>query len=338
MCLLLAMDPRVGELVVYDLVSSVTPPEGVAADLDLLERNCRVRACALDSSVRPVDSDVVEECFRGCDLVIACIGIASMWVSRLETNMMLAKGVVEACAKFCPEAVVGLVVNPLKSEINTVVPAMAKLYERAGLDPLKVVGISCLDVSRANKLVHMETGAPMQSLHVPVVGGFDGRTAVPLFSQDPVAAEIPEHRQKELVEELQGAGEAVLLKKQRKCGPTLTQAHACMHFATAVLSGLAGKKTDVSCFVKSSACEGLEFFASRATFGRKGIEAVHPIGELTPAEEERLAAAKELLQAEIAEGMKYGARYDVTKPDGGIMPLSPLRIGDGGGRDPSSSP
>ena len=52
----------------------------------------------------------------------------------LSVNMGIARGLVEACAEHCPNAVLGLIVNP----VNSVVPAMCKLYEEKGLNPLKV--------------------------------------------------------------------------------------------------------------------------------------------------------------------------------------------------------
>jgi len=337
--MLLAMDPRVWDLTVYDLVSSVTPPEGVAADLQCIERPCQVRACTLDSSKRAVDCEQVEACLKDCDLVIACIGLASLCVSRLDTNMMLAKGVVEACAKYCPKAVVGLVVNPAKSEVNTVVPAMAKLYERAGLDPLKICGVTSLDVVRANKLVHMETKAPPEDINVPVIGGTDGQTALPLFSQDRAASSLPAARQDELVAEVQAASQEILKKKQMKCGATLTQAYACARFANAVLSGLEGTRTRECCFVKSSACPGLDYFASPVTFGPNGIETVHALGKLSASEQAHLEEVKKQLEKSIADGLKYAERYELSKGDGSSPVasaggLSPLARGAYGGRSP----
>merc|ERR1711939_332070 len=95
----------------------------------------------------------------------------------------IAKGTVEACAKHCPNAVLGLIVNP----VNSVVPAMTELWKKAGLNPKKVVGITTLDIVRANKFVQELTGKPAQ---VPVIGGHAGKTILPLFSQDSAASTI----------------------------------------------------------------------------------------------------------------------------------------------------
>merc|ERR1712113_542872 len=76
-----------------------------------------------------------------------------------------------ACAKYCPNAVVALIVNP----VNSVVPAMGELWKKAGLNPKKIVGITTLDIVRANKFVQEITGKPAQ---IPVVGGHAGTEVV----------------------------------------------------------------------------------------------------------------------------------------------------------------
>merc|ERR1712125_35583 len=99
---------------------------------------------------------------------------------------MGAKKLVEACAKFCPEAVLGMIVNP----VNSIVPAMAELYKKKGLDPLKIVGVTTLDVVRANKFVAQATGKNPNFVNIPVIGGHAGETILPVFSQDKTANSI----------------------------------------------------------------------------------------------------------------------------------------------------
>merc|ERR1719199_2389495 len=101
-------------------------------------------------------------------------------------NADIAKGLVEACAKYCPKAMLALIVNP----VNSIVPAMAELYKKKDLDPSKIVGITTLDVVRANKFVGEITGKNPTFINVPVIGGHAGETILPLFSQDKAASSI----------------------------------------------------------------------------------------------------------------------------------------------------
>jgi len=288
----------------------MTPPEGIGCDLHHLERKCKVKAYSLQAVQRPVDH--LKECLTGCHLVIACAG----WPNNgrinsdlLKLNGSVAKNVIEACAKFCPEAIVGLVMNPL----NALVPAMGRLYEKAGLDPMKICGITSLDAVRANKFVHVASDVPIERISVPVVGGHSGPSTLPLFSQDPTAAKLSEEQQAKLLQRVQEGGAQIMTATKGKCGPNLSQAYACARFAGAVLSGLSGVRTQECCFVKSSACEGLPYFASKVTFGPSGIEQVHPIGKVSPQEQLRLDEVKKLLEEDIDSGLKYAETVELSK-------------------------
>lgn len=314
LCMLAALDPLVWELCVYDRAISLLPAEGIACDLDHLERKCRVKAYSLASIDKEVDH--LGTCLIGCDLVLACVGVPTQGKTKdslIQYNGSMVKSIVEACARFCPNAVVGLIVNP----VNAVVPAMATLYERSGLDPRKICGITGLDSVRANKFVHRETGASIEGLDIPVVGGHAGqvtsRSALPLFSQDPRAARIPEPRRSEIVSRIRDASAAVLEAKKGKGSATLSQAYAAWRFGHAVLLGLSGHAAEEYCFLKSDACEGLSFFASKVTFGPGGVERVHPVGGLSSVEQEEFDAVRRSLAQDIRLGMRYAGSVEMSR-------------------------
>eukprot|EP00445_Apocalathium_hangoei_P091590 CAMPEP_0204244918 /NCGR_PEP_ID=MMETSP0361-20130328/97305_1 /ASSEMBLY_ACC=CAM_ASM_000343 /TAXON_ID=268821 /ORGANISM="Scrippsiella Hangoei, Strain SHTV-5" /LENGTH=244 /DNA_ID=CAMNT_0051218023 /DNA_START=116 /DNA_END=847 /DNA_ORIENTATION=- len=128
--LLMGMDPNVKELCIFDLNIAMVPPEGVAKDLSHLERKCEVKGYSMEVGKNPIDH--LEECLTGCHLVLVPAGVPRKpGMTRddlFKTNAGIAKGIVEACAKFCPDAVLGMIVNP----VNSVVPAMAELYKKKG--------------------------------------------------------------------------------------------------------------------------------------------------------------------------------------------------------------
>merc|ERR1712046_35333 len=192
----------------------------------------------------------------------------------LNINAGIAKGTVEAVAKFCPNAVVALIVNP----VNSVVPAMCELWKKAGLDPRKIIGISTLDVVRANKFVQELTGMPAS---IPVIGGHAGKTILPLFSQDPAGASIPADMIPDLDVRVQDAGTEVVKAKNGKGSATLSMAYSGARLAKAVLSGLNGTPTTECAYVESNVLEGVPYFASMVVLGREGVQDVLPIGPLS---------------------------------------------------------
>merc|ERR1719160_197760 len=161
------MDPNVSELSIFDLNIAMVPPAGVAADLSHLERKAAVKGYVMEVGKNPID--FLEECLTGCHLVLIPAGMPRKpGMTRddlFKVNADIAKGLVEACAKFCPKAILALIVNP----VNSIVPAMAELYKKKGFDPLKIVGVTTLDCVRANKFVSQITGKPAKFVNVPVV-------------------------------------------------------------------------------------------------------------------------------------------------------------------------
>jgi malate dehydrogenase len=300
LCLLMATNPLVKELAIIDLNIAMVPAPGVAADLSHLEGKCKVTSLTLtvneDKAI-----DKAGDVLTGCHLVLVPAGVPRKpgqdRKDLLNINAGIAKGTVEACAKYCPNAVLGLIVNP----VNSVVPAMCEMWIKKGLNPNKIVGISTLDIVRANKFVQEITGKPAQ---IPVIGGHAGKTILPLFSQDAAGATIPADRIPDLDTKVQDAGTEVVKAKNGKGSATLSMAYAGARLGRAVLSGLAGVEVTECAYVKSNVTE-LPYFASKVTFGRDGVKTVHPIGKLSAHEQKRLEEMRPTLKEEIDAGLEY---------------------------------
>lgn len=303
LALLMASNPLVKELVVVDLNISMVPAAGVAADLSHLEGKCKVTSLSLVLNEEKL-SEKGEKALKGCNLVLVPAGMPRKpgqdRKDLLNVNAGIAQQNVEAVAKYCPSAVIALIVNP----VNSVVPAMCELWKKKGLDPRKIVGVTTLDVVRANKFVQELTGRPAQ---VPVVGGHAGKTILPLFSQDPAARTILAERIPELDVRVQDAGTEVVTEKKGKGSATLSMAYAGARLGRAVLSGLAGVDATECAYVMSTAQPDFPYFASKVTFGRDGVKKVHPMGKLSAHEQARLQEMLPILREEIDAGLEYAA-------------------------------
>jgi len=308
--LLMSMDENVSELSVYDLTVAMVPPQGVAADLGHLEKKAKVTGYAKQLDQRAID--VLGECLTGCSLVLVPAGMprkpGQTRDDLFKINAGIAQEVVEACAKYCPNAVVALIVNP----VNSVVPAMAELYKKKGLDPKNIVGVTTLDVVRANKFVAEQTGTHPENVQVPVVGGHAGVTILPLFSQDATARKIPADQIPAIDKHVQDAGTDVVNAKNGKGSATLSMAYAGARLGKAVLAGLNGTSTTECAYVMSDVMPGFSYFTSKVTFGKNGVEKVHPLGKLSKHEETRLEEAKAALKKEIQSGLDYAASNNLA--------------------------
>jgi len=317
LCMLMALNEHVSELCIYDLTIAAVPAHGVAADLSHIEKRCKVSAYVLDKDTqKPVDE--LGECLTGCHLVLVPAGVPRKpgqdRADLLNINAGIAKAIVEACAKFCPDAILGLIVNP----VNSVVPAMAELYAKKGLDPMKVLGVTSLDCVRANKFVHEVTKQPLHEINVPVIGGHAGKTILPLFKQDVIAAKFLKDQDEDgvlgipgLDKRVQDAGTEVVNAKGGKGSATLSMAYAGARFAGAVLAGLSGEERTECCYCKSSQ-QGLDYFSQKCTFGVGGITKVLDLGSLSEYEQGRLQEVVEQLKEEIEAGKAYAAENNLA--------------------------
>lgn len=301
--LLMSMDPNVGELSVYDLTIAMVPPAGVAADLGHIEKKAKVKGYAKALDQKAID--VLGDCLKDCSLVLVPAGMprkpGQTRDDLFKVNAGIAKEIVEACAKYCPNAVVALIVNP----VNSVVPAMAELYKKKGLDPKKIVGVTTLDCVRANKFVAEITGADPDDVEIPVIGGHAGVTIMPVFSQDKHASKIPAADIPALDKHVQDAGTDVVNAKNGKGSATLSMAYAGARLGSAVLAGLSGNPTTECAYVMSDVVDGLPYFTSKVTFGKAGVTTVHPVGKLNAYEQGRLDEAIAALKKEVQTGLDY---------------------------------
>jgi malate dehydrogenase len=223
-------------------------------------------------------------------------------------NASIAKGIVEACATYCPNAILGLIVNP----VNSVVPAMAELYKSKGLDQSKIVGVTTLDVVRANKFVAEKTGADVTGVDVPVVGGHAGVTILPLFSQMTGTPPLKDADVQPLDVRTQDAGTEVVNAKGGKGSATLSMAYAGARLGKAVLDGLDGKESVECAYVALSADmkkkvgTELDYFSTKVKFGKHGgVETAFPIGKLNAHETKRMEEVNKALSGEIAKGVEW---------------------------------
>ena len=97
-----------------------------------------------------------------------------------NTNASIVQTLAEGVAKYCPEACVAIIANP----VNSTVPIFAETMKNAGVyDKRKIMGVTTLDTVRARAFVAENQGFDVNNLHVNVIGGHAGTTILPLLSQ-----------------------------------------------------------------------------------------------------------------------------------------------------------
>lgn len=293
--LLLKNSPLVSALSCYDIINSV----GVAADLSHISSPAKVSGFTREDIAKSLD---------GAEVVIIPAGVPRKpGMTRddlFNTNANIVKNLVAEVAKACPKAIIGIISNP----VNSTVPIAAEVLKKANVfDPRKLFGITTLDIVRAKTFVAEEVGKNPFDINVTVVGGHSGNTIVPLISQ--TGFKISEERLKAIIHRIQFGGDEVVKAKDGAGSATLSMAFAGAEFTFSLLKALRGDKGLIECtFVESNIVPGCSYFSSRVELGKNGVEKIHPLGALSPLEEELLNVCKAELITNIAKGTEFGKK------------------------------
>lgn len=208
---------------------------------------------------------------------------------------------VEACAEFCPEAVLAVISNP----VNSTVPIAAEVLKKKGVyDPKKLCGVTTLDVSRANTFVGAALGKDPKDVDVTVIGGHAGITILPLFSQVPGFSPSDEDREA-LTVRTQFGGDEVVKAKAGAGSATLSMAYAGYVFTENVLKAMDGDDSIVQCAFVESTLTDAPYFASPCKFGKDGVEEVRGFGEITAYEQGWLDKMLPDLKKQIQKGIDF---------------------------------
>ncbi|XP_028763681.1 malate dehydrogenase, mitochondrial [Neltuma alba] len=292
--LLMKLNPLVSSLSLYDIAG--TP--GVAADVSHINTRSEVAGYQ--------GEEELGKALEGSDVVIIPAGVPRKpGMTRddlFNINAGIVKSLCSAISKYCPNALVNMISNP----VNSTVPIAAEVFKKAGTyDEKRLFGVTTLDVVRAKTFYAGKAKVPVADVNVPVVGGHAGITILPLFSQATPKANLGDDDIKALTKRTQDGGTEVVEAKAGKGSATLSMAYAGALFADACLKGLNGVPDVVECsFVQSSVTE-LPFFASKVRLGKNGVEEVMGLGPLSDYEKQGLESLLPELKASIEKGIKF---------------------------------
>jgi len=284
--------PNGSELSLYD-IATVTP--GVAADLSHIPTAVKVSGFAgEDPSPALVNADIV----------LISAGVArkpGMDRSDLfNINAGIVKNLVSACADTCPNALIGIITNP----VNTTVAIAAEVLKKKGVyNPAHLFGITTLDIIRSSTFVAEVNGVNPKDVNVPVIGGHSGITILPLLSQS--GFDFDEANAEAMTSRIQNAGTEVVEAKAGGGSATLSMGQAAAKFGLSLVRALNGEEGVIECTYVEGSGDMARFFAQPVLLGKNGVEKILGFGDLSVFEEKTLNAALETLKSDIKIGEEF---------------------------------
>ena len=284
--------PNGTELSLYD-IAPVTP--GVAADLSHIPTAVKVSGFAgEDPSPALVNADIV----------LISAGVArkpGMDRSDLfKINAGIVKNLVSACADTCPNALIGIITNP----VNTTVAIAADVLKKKRVyDPARLFGVTTLDIIRSSTFVAEVNGVNPEDVSVPVIGGHSGITILPLLSQS--GFDFDEASAASMTKRIQNAGTEVVEAKAGGGSATLSMGQAAAKFGLSLVRALNGEEGIIECTYVEGSGDRARFFAQPVLLGKNGVEKILGFGDLSAFEEKTLNAALETLRSDIKIGEEF---------------------------------
>jgi len=319
--LLCKISTLIDELALFDVVN--TP--GVAADLSHISSKAKIEgfvAAKGDFKGETEETETAKKnALTGADIVIIPAGVPRKpGMTRddlFNINAGIVKGLVEACAKYCPKAALLIISNP----VNSTVPIAAEVLKKAGVfDPKKLFGVTTLDVVRAETFIQDISGErKTDKVIVPVIGGHSGNTIVPLFSQAKPSVNIPSDKLDAIVHRVQFGGDEVVKAKDGAGSATLSMAYAGFRFAESVIKALKGEKGIVEpTFVylpgvpggeEVAKATGVDYFSVPCELGPSGVEkATNILSSANDSEKKLIDECIKGLKTNIESGVTFATK------------------------------
>ena len=184
-------------------------------------------------------------------------------------------------------------------------PIFAETLKKHGVyDKNKLIGVTTLDVVRANTFVAENQGKDVRDVKVDVIGGHAGTTIIPLLSQVP-STNFSDGDIEALTQRIMFGGDEVVKAKDGGGSATLSMAYAGAEFANALMLSMSGNPQTACTFVESDITDA-PFFASKVTLGADGVDTIHGLGEITEYEEQLVADMMPDLIAQAEKGFAFG--------------------------------
>uniref|UniRef100_A0A1I8JFN5 Malate dehydrogenase, mitochondrial n=1 Tax=Macrostomum lignano TaxID=282301 RepID=A0A1I8JFN5_9PLAT len=251
------------------------------------------------------------DCLRHCSLVVMLAGRPrqlGMQLSDLfEQNAGTVAELTSAVARHCPEALLCLLTSPL----NSSVPLAAEVLRRYGVyNPRRLFGVTAINSVRANILMAQKTGAPLDQVSVPVVGGHSSSTLVPVLSRAEPHCRLPASELLAMTRAVRGAADTVLQAKAGAGSASLSVAAAAHGFLHSLLCAMDGRQNVVeSAYVESDATDGPAFCSNPLLLGQEGVEQNMGVGRLSESEAQLLSEAAQELGEQIDQGRRFARAW-----------------------------
>ncbi|XP_037912065.1 malate dehydrogenase, mitochondrial-like [Hermetia illucens] len=131
-----------------------------------------------------VGTEQVADCFKGVDGIVIPTGVPRKpgrpQDGLFNTNAGIVRNLTFTIADNCPKALIVIITN----HVNSCVPIAAEVLKSKGkYYPRRLFAVSTLDIVRGRKFISDSCKVDVNTVDIPVIGGYSGVTIIPVTSQ-----------------------------------------------------------------------------------------------------------------------------------------------------------
>jgi len=285
----------VSHLALYDIINM-----GMSADLSHISTSVKVTGHSGEAQL--------PECLQDAKIVMIPAGVPRKpGMTRddlFNINAGIVKKLTTACARYCPDAHLLIISNP----INSTVPIAYESLKALGISKPSVFGVTTLDIVRAKTFIGELKNISPEGIKVNVLGGHSGPTIVPILSGIKNLSFTKEEAEG-LVKRIQYGGDEVVKAKDGGGSATLSMAYAAREFYRSFVDCLDGIKSDSNLisFVK---CDLVSpgYVATEIELNAKGLLRALALPEMNEYEKGLFNTALTDLEKDIKKGIEFAQK------------------------------
>ncbi|XP_034172336.2 malate dehydrogenase, mitochondrial [Osmia lignaria lignaria] len=188
-------------------------------------------------------------------------------ISQFEAASLYVHEMAEKMVRFNSNSLVAVFAKP----VTATLPMVSEVYKYSGWwDPDRIIGSTALDRMRMEAITANLLDLNPAFLSVPMVGGADSNSIVPLLSRASPINGFPIAQQKILLQSLRNADKKIANNGSK--GPSLSNGVAAAKLILMLAGGLSGFENIISsAYVRSNVLPVCRFFTTELQFGTSGV-------------------------------------------------------------------
>ncbi|XP_076244971.1 malate dehydrogenase, mitochondrial [Calliopsis andreniformis] len=188
--------------------------------------------------------------------------------AQFEAAALYAQTMADQMVQYCSESLVAVFARP----VTAMLPMISEVYKLAGWwDPDRIIGSTSFDRMRMEAITANLLDLNPAFLSVPMIGGADPYTIVPILSRASPANQFTNAQQEMLLQYFRGADQEVANIESRQM--IFSSAAAAARLILALAGGLSGCPNIItSAYVRSNVLPVCKFFTNELQFGTGGVQ------------------------------------------------------------------